>query len=218
MDLDLLRKALNAPGKSQAELARRLGRHPTTVTNILKGKREIKAREIPIIQRYAFGAAGATPNEPSPMPSTADAVAIRELDLRAGLGGGGMPLENFVENGVPADAVSGHWSFPPAYLARELRIRPEDAVIMEVRGDSMTPTLISGDRVIVDSGDRRPSPPGLFALWDGIGVVIKRLDPLHGTEPLQINVISDNQAHSAYAITAEEIHILGRVVWLARRL
>jgi hypothetical protein len=52
MDIKLIEQALKKPGKSKSGLARALGKHPTAVTNILKGDREIKAREMPIIAEY----------------------------------------------------------------------------------------------------------------------------------------------------------------------
>jgi plasmid maintenance system antidote protein VapI len=52
MDIKLIEQALKKPGKSKSGLARALGRQPSAVTDILKGGREIKARELPIIAEY----------------------------------------------------------------------------------------------------------------------------------------------------------------------
>lgn len=59
----------------------------------------------------------------------------------------------------------------------------------------MEPTLESGDRVLVSNADRLPSPPGLFTLWDGFGVVVKRIEHLLNSDPLTLSIASDNPKH-----------------------
>lgn len=90
--------------------------------------------------------------------------------------------------------------------------------MMEVIGDSMAPTLVSGDRVLVDMKDRRISQPGLFVLWDDDGPVIKRLEIVPERNRSKIRRISDNPLHGDYDVGVDEINVIGRVVWFARRL
>jgi SOS-response transcriptional repressor LexA len=52
MDVEWIVKGLEKPGKTKQGLAKALGRHPAVVTNILTGKRDIKAREVETIARY----------------------------------------------------------------------------------------------------------------------------------------------------------------------
>lgn len=83
----------------------------------------------------------------------------------------------------------------------------------------MEPTLEAGDRVMVDLSDRRPSPDGLFALWDGIGVVVKRLEHIPYSDPTRFRIISDNtERHNSYERNGDEINVIGRVIWLARKI
>ncbi|HWG06027.1 MAG TPA: S24 family peptidase [Beijerinckiaceae bacterium] len=144
-----------------------------------------------------------------------------EIDIRGGLGPGGVPAFEFNRsdglNIISADPMLGEWKFPPGYLTAELRLRPGSLQIIEVQGDSMEPTLRSGDRVMVDLSHRSPSPLGIYALWDGLGVIVKRLEYLGGDPPL-IAVTSDNPGHERRKLTADEVNIIGRVVWFARRL
>ncbi len=119
---------------------------------------------------------------------------------------------------METDGVSGCWSLPSDYLYAELRVAPRAARLIEVQGDSMEPTLRAGDRVMIDTADQRPSPPGVFALWDGFGVVVKRIEPIPNSDPPTIRVQSDNTNHQAYNRSAAEINIIGRVVWFGRRL
>lgn len=149
-------------------------------------------------------------------------TGIPEIDVRAGMGGGGEAPIEYVSDGngghITTDAVRGTWSLPNDYLNSELRVDANATRILEVQGDSMEPTLRSGDRVMINTRDKRPSPPGIFALWDGYGVVVKRLELIPNSDPATVRIISDNQNHSHYERTADEVHLIGRVVWFARRM
>src|SRR5215470_4150217 len=52
MEIDDIRRGLGKPGKSKSGLAAALGRQPSAVTALLKGERELKAREIDIVAKY----------------------------------------------------------------------------------------------------------------------------------------------------------------------
>ena len=147
---------------------------------------------------------------------------IPEINVRAGMGGGGEVAVTYVpeDNGgmMAADDVRGRWSLPDEYVRAELHVDVDIARIIEVQGDSMEPTLRAGDRVMVDMGSKVPSPPGVFALWDGFGVVVKRLEHIPNSDPPLLKVKSDNKLHNEYERTAEEVNIIGRVVWYARRV
>ena len=149
-------------------------------------------------------------------------AGIPEIDVRGGMGGGGEAAIAYVPDGtgglMETDAVRGCWSLPGDYLRAELRVDTRATRIIEVQGDSMEPTLRPGDRVMMNTADKCPSPPGVFALWDGFGVVVKRLETVPNSDPPTLRVQSDNPNHRAYERTAEEINIIGRVVWFGRRL
>lgn len=157
---------------------------------------------------------------PTPVPAT-DAAAIPEIDARAGAGLGGEsgPLNHTDELGytISTDEVEAVWRLPDRYM-REIRVEPARARIIEVTGDSMAPTLAAGDKIMVDQRQRIPSPGGLFVIWDGMGLAVKRLEIIPRSEPVLLRVISDNAHHGTYDVPADELHIIGRVVWRAHRL
>jgi hypothetical protein len=64
----------------------------------------------------------------------------------------------------------------------------------------------------------RPSPPGIFILDDGVGLVAKRIEIIPSTTPQMLCISSENSACSSYLRRIDEVHIIGRVVWFARRL
>lgn len=147
---------------------------------------------------------------------------IPEIDARAGAGGGGLATAGVKPDGnggtVASDEVKANWGLPEAYVRGELHVRPADAYIIEVRGDSMSPTLLPGDRIMVDSADRTPSPPGVFAIWDGFGVVAKRVEVVPNSDPVLLRIKSDNPNHDDYERTIDEVSVIGRIIWVGRRI
>ena len=48
--------------------------------------------------------------------------------------------------------------------------------MISISGDSMVPLLEHDDTVMLDCSQTRPSPPGIFILDDGVGLVAKRIE------------------------------------------
>lgn len=143
----------------------------------------------------------------SPARATPQFRTITEYDIRASAGDGALTSE---EN------VRSQWPFDSSYLSDFLGLSTNDLAIIEVRGDSMEPTLSSGDRVMVHLADKQISQPGIFIIYDGGGTVIKRVEKIPGQDKLVL--ISDNPLHTRYEISGDDVQIVGRVVWAAKRL
>lgn len=165
-------------------------------------------------------AAGDEPNDYDDTPRK-PTEGIQEWDIRAGMGGGGTAEGREVRHdGDHSDPVKPEaWHFPREFLREELRLAATRIAILETQGDSMTPTLNSGDRVVVDTGHRVPSPDGIYAIRDQYGyIVVKRLQTLRRGDPPTIRIISDNKSHDAEDVSADDIAIVGRVLWGLKRL
>jgi phage repressor protein C with HTH and peptisase S24 domain len=134
---------------------------------------------------------------------------VPEYRVHVSAGGGSM---------VASEDKRRDWPFASDYLRNELGLDRAKLAMLEVRGDSMEPTLSSGDRVMVNMSDRQVSQPGIFVLYDGDGTVIKRVEKIPYSDPEQIVIKSDNPAHGTYTVLGELVNIVGRVVWAARRL
>lgn len=105
--------------------------------------------------------------------------------------------------------------FRAAWIRDHLGVSPDELRMLSVRGDSMEPSLYHNDSVLIDITKTLPSPPGIFVLYDGFGIVVKRLEYTQHKPP-RIRVISDNPYYSDYDRSPEEAAIIGRVVWFAR--
>jgi AcrR family transcriptional regulator len=157
---------------------------------------------------YALAGVNATGERPLATAATrgmADGrtMRIEELDLRAG-GGTGLVGENekvVAQWQVPSGVVRGYSTAPAA----ELRM-------ISIIGDSMEPTLQPGQRVLVDTGDRKPSPPGIFVVWDGLGLVVRRVQMLPHSDPPRVRISCDNLQYEPYERLLEDAHIQGRVI------
>jgi len=82
----------------------------------------------------------------------------------------------------------------------------------------MEPLLSSGDRILIDTSQRAPVPPGIFVIWDGIGLVAKRIDHEPNSVPPKLVIKSVNPEYHTYSRNADEVNIVGRVIWAAKRL
>lgn len=213
-------------GLSQAEVARRTGLSAERYGQYVRGLREPDFDTLLTIcgalQTSPDQLLGLRPSDPTPnlsntpdlppiVPAGEEYDPIAALEIRPGMGGGGY------EDLSDATLVL----FPKRLIRDQLGAKPDDLRVVEVEGPSMSPVLESGDQVLVNIAKRNPSQPGIFCLFDGFGIVckmverVRRIDP--GEEP-KVRIISVNPLFKPEEITEDEAHILGRVVWFARRL
>jgi phage repressor protein C with HTH and peptisase S24 domain len=78
----------------------------------------------------------------------------------------------------------------------------------------MEPIFQHGDQIVIDKRDRNPVQPGPFALWDGDGYVVKNVEK-HGG---RLRIFSSNSVYRDRDAAADEVEIMGRPVWFARRM
>jgi hypothetical protein len=133
-------------------------------------------------------------------------LPVEVLPSFAGMGGGGTG-EGDLETAL----------LPRTLIEDELRAKPSDLLLIDVRGDSMEPDFLHGDQILVDRRDRDPRQPGPFALFDGDGYVVKLVERVPGKRGFY-RVFSANARYTEYEIEEGEQTIMGRPVWFARRL
>ncbi|WP_421621011.1 S24 family peptidase [Alkalilimnicola ehrlichii] len=97
-------------------------------------------------------------------------------------------------------------------------LAPDGLVLVGAGGDSMVPTVADGDLLLVDTREQEPAEDAIYVLRLEHHVVAKRLqvDWKGG-----LWVRSDNPQYADQHISTEdaaELNIVGRVVWMARRI
>ena len=136
--------------------------------------------------------------------------AVPEIDVRASAGPGAWNNE--------FEEAKETWLFADPLIRHEFRAKPEDLRMITVDGDSMEPLLSGGDRILIDVSRTVPVPPGIFVIWDGMGLVAKRIEHVPHSEPPKVVLKSLNPEYDSYERLAEEIRVVGRAVWVSRRL
>lgn len=132
-----------------------------------------------------------------------DYIAVREFDVRAAMGGGSI---------VDSEKYIGSWSLPGVLIKGQTTAAPANLTFIQTIGESMTPDFPPGSRVLVDLSDTVPTPPGIFIVWDGMGVVLKRVEFVPHSDPPRIRLSSINPAYSAYERPLDDALIRGRVI------
>lgn len=145
-----------------------------------------------------------------------------EVDARDGASDLGAQLREIVMRSggiqISPDAVSAEWLLPWSFV-HSLGIRVAGvAWVVPIVGDSgydpnnaeAPGSLLPGDRVIVDTSDRRPSPEGPFVVWDGLGIGAKWAELLRGSAP-RVRLTSRNPRYRPAIVTLEEARIIGRI-------
>ena len=129
-------------------------------------------------------------------------VEVRKLAAAAG--GGAAVL---------SERVVGYLAFQRDWLERHA-LEPTQCTVIDVRGDSMEPTLPDGCSILVDRGRRRRLSGHLFVLLAAEGVVVKRLARDGGDDWI---LVSDNESPEWPDLPwPDETEIIGEVKWMAR--
>lgn len=136
-------------------------------------------------------------------------VYVARYDIEASTGGGSE---------VHSEQVVDYLAFRRDWIAAQ-RLKPENLALIETLGDSMEPTIEDGDLVLVDLARREIKRPGIYVLRRDSTLLAKRLELRWDADGVVVR--SDNQAYDDQVLDqaeAEQLDVLGRVVWLGRRL
>lgn len=148
------------------------------------------------------------PFTPAPVEQDPDLVQIDMIDMAFGLGG------TFIDDhAVEVEKVS----FSRNWLRSYTISSPELLFTTSGIGDSMEPTISDHDVIIVDRGQNRLQGTKGDKIWAcvfGGSSMVKRLRALpDGT----VRVMSDNERVRDEIATDGDLHIVGRVVVVAKR-
>ncbi len=132
-------------------------------------------------------------------------VDVPRLDLGASAGPGAVP---------PGDeAAFDTFRFSRRWLAEQGLERAQLSAIT-VEGDSMEPLLHDGDEILVDRAPRA-FRDGIHVVRLGDTLMVKRVA---SAGPGRVALLSQNMAYPPVEVAAEEVAIIGRVVWKGGRV
>jgi hypothetical protein len=104
------------------------------------------------------------------------------------------------------------WRMPRSVVEVATDSEGADILILRVKGDSMAPTYTPIDRVMVDTRDTVPSPPGIFVVWDTRSYLVARLQLVPRSTPPRVKISFDNGKYDGYEEVLEGELIKGRVI------
>ncbi len=131
-------------------------------------------------------------------------VEVPRLDLGAAAGAGRVP---------GSEAAFDTFRFSRRWLEEQGLARAELSAI-RVEGDSMEPLLNDGDEILVDCSPR-PFRDGIHVVRLGDTLMVKRVA---SAGPGRVALLSQNLAYPPVEVAAEEVAIIGRVVWKGGRV
>lgn len=212
------RERLEAAGFSQAGLARKIGVAQATIAKLALGESAGSkhlhriARELGTTPQYLTGETDDPSEGALPLPTAEilseqlGLVEIREIDLSYGMGA--------CYTDVPVTTKIRH--IPASWLRIYTSSSPDKLFFARAIGDSMAPTLLDGDMVLIDTAEVQPRfSDQIWAIAFGVTGMIKRLRPMPDGS---VKILSDNDRVPPEIAVDGEMHIIGRVAAVIRKL
>jgi hypothetical protein len=206
----VLERLIEERGEDYAGLSRLIGRNPAYVQQFIKRgtPRRLAEHDRRLLARY-FGIDEARLGGPADAPGEDGLVSVERLDVGASAGAGATAED---------ERALGRIAFDAQWLRRLGAGNAERLSVIRVQGDSMVPTLADGDEILVDRGDAGERlRDGIYVLRIEDALMVKRLalSPAGG----RASIRSDNDAYPEWPdCRLSDIDVVGRVVWVGRRL
>lgn len=151
--------------------------------------------------------------KPASADSLSDRYALIPLYNVSAAAGHGAVVEH--------EEVVDSLAFKREWISQTLDATPADLYLINVQGESMTPTLHPGDVILVDRRNgENITTDGIYVIRMGDSLLVKRIQRLPGQK---LRISSDNPAYQPFELkideaASDELAIIGRVVWSGRRM
>lgn len=205
IDGDWIRARLSGRHGEKADLARFMGVKQDIVAKILAGNRRVQPHEAPKVVEFFQSERGEDgPADVGPVTETQRLLPVYDVDVSAGPGAY-VEAENHIAN----------MAFDPRYL-REIDASKELSIV-RVKGESMEPTLVDNDIVLVDHSKRSLNWDGLFVLRYGDATQVKRIGRSGKRD--HVTILSDNRdLYPPVEAAVEDVDVVGKVLWYGRKV
>ncbi|HEY0164521.1 MAG TPA: S24 family peptidase [Sphingomicrobium sp.] len=197
-------------GDDFAGLSRMLGRNPAYIQQYVRRgvPNRLKEAERRKLARY-FAISESLLGGPAEDSGPGGLMPVKRVAVRASAGPGAV---------VAGEASRPYFGFDSRWLKSLTATPPGKLSIIRVEGDSMAPTLNSGDDILVDpAGCDERLRDGIYVLRVEDALIVKRV-AMHPVGR-QVTVQSDNPAYPDWPdCDMEKIACIGRVIWAGRRI
>lgn len=209
-----LRSRAAEKGLKQADLHRQTGLSRQALSDYFAGRKVVGteglfalADALGVDSRWLIHGSGQKSGAVSgPVEGRADTVDVASIDLRYGLGG------TYLDGPIESETLS----FSRTWLRQFTASPPDQLFWTQGQGDSMFPTVHDRDIVLVDRMQLTPTMADfIWAFSYGDVGMIKRLRPMPDGS---VKILSDNPAVPPETAHDGELHMIGRVVAVVKRL
>lgn len=203
-----IEKEMNKKGLTRKDLAEAINISTMAVGDLINNKTKKPRNLLEIAEaldvdiKWLKTGEGEPNTTLSTVEENQESIVIDVLDVEASAGNG--------STGDLVEVVSKLYYVPEQFHLYFRGMNPDSIRIINIRGDSMTPTFASGDMIFVDIGISCFDGDGVYVFTYKDHLYVKRLQ-MAGD---RLIVISDNPTYKEWSITeenSEHLHIQGKV-------
>ena len=203
-------------GVSLSSLSEMLGRNPSYLQQFIRkgsprkleeGDRRTLAQFFAVDEAHLASESSMVKEKsykPPAKRALSEYVDVPRLPIGASAGPGAVPDE---ENPFDAFKFSRRW-------LEEQGLEGAQLSAITVEGDSMEPLLINGDEILIDRSTR-PFRDGVHVVRLGDTLMVNRVASAGAG---RCALLSQNMAYPPVVVDADELEIIGRVVWKGGRV
>lgn len=120
---------------------------------------------------------------------------------------------------IQSSQVVDHLAFKREWVVQELRSAPDQLILIRCTGDAMEPTIKPDDLLLVDKSPEKKREDGVYLIHIDGGLYVRRVERrieggliIRGDKPgasPEERILKQNE---------QQLDLIGRVVWVGRRL
>lgn len=221
-DTEFVKELCRWAGKAPSAIAKDAGLTPTTLLRPFNGtattrlsqptldKLQSKFPFFPGWRREHPDQVGMLGERRDPYEALPEIVYVREVDISLAMGEGAVVEDYPATQLIP---------FNLNFIRTITKAPTENLVIMTGHGESMEPTLLRSDILMIDTSVKVPVVSDqIWAFHYAGGGMIKRLRRVREGGQDRFLILSDNPAVPSQSAEIDEIHVIGKLAWVGRRM
>jgi len=225
-DTAFVRALCNWARLAPSALAREAGLTPTTILRPFNGmattrlsqptfeKLQSRFPDFPGWRRERPDLPGLGGDRLDPAAPRDEMAYVRSVDISFGMGNPAVVDEYPETQLVP---------FNLGFIRTITKASTDQLVILGGHGESMEPTLLRNDMLLIDTSQRQPLVSDLiWAFHYAGGGMIKRLrrirETYHEERRDRFLIISDNAAVPDQIADIGDVHVIGKLIWIGRKM